>query len=456
MQSLPLVTSSNRVVQVKLIEENQAADWLKQQDSFIQNFCQANNFKAKAGQWLLLPEQESGKAAQLLATFHKDNFWQWGDWVHAWPAADYQVDWGELDAYLPILAWCLGSYSYTEYLSVAPKMGPRLLCAEPLKATLESEAAAIFLVRDWINQPAQDMHPEALEIKLQDLAQSNNAEFSVIKGSKLQAEYPAIHAVGKAGEVAPRLLHLSWGDAKHPRLALVGKGVCFDSGGLNLKPTAGMRWMKKDMAGAAHVAALAKLIMERNLPIALDVWIPAVENAVASQAYRPGDIIRTASGLTVEVGNTDAEGRLILAEALTAAQGKNPKCIIDFSTLTGAGRVALGTDIPASFIQDDTFAQQLQAASDSVKDPLWRMPLYQPYADLIKSPFADLQNDAKIPYAGAITAALFLQAFIEDRQLPWLHLDLMAWNLSSRAGRPQGGEAMALRAVWQWCQTWAA
>ena len=275
---------------------------------------------------------------------------------------------------------------------------------------------------------------------------------AVIRGvDLLNSNFPAVHAVGRASDREPRLLKMEWGDEDDPLLALCGKGVCFDTGGLNLKPGAGMALMKKDMGGAAHVLGLARLIMQAKLPVRLLVLIPAVENSVSGNAYRPGDVISTRKGLTVEIGNTDAEGRVILADALTYACESEPDLLIDFATLTGAARIALGTDLPPVFSNDVTIANDIVAAGDTEEDPLWVMPLYQPYKELLKSPIADLNNMSRTPFGGCITAALFMEHFITP-ETDWVHIDTWAWNQGNRPGRPEGGEAIGLRAVFRYLE----
>ncbi|MDH5558516.1 MAG: leucyl aminopeptidase family protein, partial [Alphaproteobacteria bacterium] len=294
---------------------------------------------------------------------------------------------------------------------------------------------------------AGDMGPADLAQAAQDLAGEFNAEFAVTVGEELlERNYPAIHAVGRAAAVAPRLIDMRWGDPGHPRVTLVGKGVCFDTGGLDLKPSRGMALMKKDMGGAATVLGLARMIMATGLPVRLRVLVPAVENSVSGNAMRPRDILQTRKGLTVEVGNTDAEGRLVLADALTEAMTDKPDLLLDFATLTGAARAAVGTGIAAMFTPDDNLAADLYRHSVVEDDPVWRLPLWKPYRRMIDSKVADINNSGDSPYAGAITAALFLSEFV-DEGLSWAHFDIMAWNPSPRPGRPEGGEAMAMRAA---------
>jgi leucyl aminopeptidase len=296
------------------------------------------------------------------------------------------------------------------------------------------------------------MGPADLSSAAKKLAAEYKAKFSEIVGDDLlKQNYPAIHAVGRASTNPPRLIDITWGNKKHPKLTLVGKGVCFDTGGLDIKPAAGMLGMKKDMGGAAHVLGLASLIMHAKLPVRLRVLIPAVENVISGNAYKPGDVINTRKGLTVEIGNTDAEGRVILADALFEASSEKPELILDFATLTGAARVAMGTDISALFTNDNHLANELINLGEKLLDPIWRMPLYTPYRKLIESPIADLNNAPLSLYGGAITAALFLKEFVGNN-ISWAHFDIMAWNASSSSAHPEGAEAMAIRAVFEYLQ----
>jgi len=304
-------------------------------------------------------------------------------------------------------------------------------------------------VRDLVNTPAEDMGPEHLSDIAREQAELFGGEFDEWVGDELLAQnFPAIHAVGRASQKPPRLIEINWGNPKHPRLAIVGKGVCFDTGGYDIKTAEGMRLMKKDMGGAAHAIALARLVMQRKLPVRLHMLVPAVENMIGGNAYRPGDVVRTRKGLTIEIGNTDAEGRVILCDALTYAVEQKPKTVIDFATLTGAARVALGPELPALFCNDEALAKRLIAAADEVGDPIWRMPLWRNYRRLFDSDIADFNNSGRAGYAGAVVAALFLDYFIPDN-VAWAHFDTFAWNDVSRPGRPTGGEALGLRAVFQ-------
>ncbi len=370
------------------------------------------------------------------------------------PAGTYRME--NTAAGPAALGWLLGQYKFDRYLSNEVRRGDRVLLTNAvaqIDATV-CEAEAIALVRDLVNTPAADMGPSDLEGQAAVIAGAHDAVLTVTKGHALENGYPMIHAVGAAAarEHAPRLIEIEWGNPAHPRLAIIGKGVTFDSGGLDIKPSSGMRLMKKDMGGAAHALALARLIMAARLPVRLHVLIPAVENAIAGNAFRPGDILTSRKGLTVEIANTDAEGRLVLADALTKAGENSPTLIVDFATLTGAARVALGPDLPAMFSNHDASANELLTAAAEVNDPLWRLPLHSGYGDMLKSDIADLNNAPDGGFAGAITAALFLQKFVPDESR-WLHLDTFAWQPAARPGRPKGGDALGLRAVWAMIQS---
>lgn len=344
------------------------------------------------------------------------------------------------------LGWQIGAYQFTRYKT--PKRLPAQLSVESIDIAMADIARACCEVRDWVNTPTEDMGPAHLQDVAEALASRFAAQCSVVEGDDLLARnFPTIHAVGRASHRAPRLIHLKWGAADAPNLSVVGKGVCFDTGGLNLKTSAGMRNMKKDMGGAAHALALAGLVMARNLPVQLNVFIAAVENAVGPNALRPGEVVVTRKGLSVEIDNTDAEGRLVLCDALARACDDAPDLLIDFATLTGAARVALGPDLPALYSNDDGIATQLQNASLTTRDPLWRMPLWQPYYRYLESKTADLANASATPMAGSVTAALFLQKYVTP-ETPWLHFDVYSWNDADRPGRPAGGEAQGLRAVY--------
>lgn len=343
------------------------------------------------------------------------------------------------------LGWRIGAYQFTRYKKA--KRAPAQLHVDTIDVAMVDIARACCEVRDWVNTPTEDMGPAQLQAIAETLATRFDAQCDVIEGEALLAHnYPTIHAVGRASHRAPRLIHLRWGAKDAPKLTLVGKGVCFDTGGLNLKASAGMRNMKKDMGGAAHALALAGLVMARNLPVQLNVFIAAVENAVGPNALRPGEVVVTRKGISVEIDNTDAEGRLVLCDALARACDDAPDLMIDFATLTGAARVALGPDLPAVYSNDDGIAAQLQQASLDMRDPVWRMPLWQPYYRYLESKIADLANASATPMAGSVTAALYLQKFVTP-ETSWVHYDVYSWNDADRPGRPAGGEAQGLRAM---------
>ncbi|WP_084397525.1 leucyl aminopeptidase family protein [Henriciella aquimarina] len=367
------------------------------------------------------------------------------------PEGDYEIT---DDAGLPLAhiaaGWADGAYRFERYLKEKTSP-PRLVIGEDEDAdALDREAEAVMLVRDLINTPAEHMGPASIEQAIRTLGEEHGAEIAVTAGDDLlEANYPMVHAVGRAGPEAPRFIELSWGNPDHPELALVGKGVAFDTGGLNLKPGNGMRLMKKDMGGSAHVIALAKLVMSSKLPVRLKLYVPAVENAIGTHAFRPGDVLSTRKGLTVEIDNTDAEGRLILCDALTRACEGTPDLLIDFATLTGAARVALGPDLAPYYTDDGDLADAIWAGSTVSGDPVWRMPLWEPYKAMLKSDIADIQN-AGGRFAGSITAAIYLQQFVDAQR--WVHLDVWGWR-QAKYGRPEGGAACGLRAMWAMLRT---
>lgn len=344
--------------------------------------------------------------------------------------------------------WSLGQYNFSDYKSQKSPRPRALKWPENAnKKRVEELVASSFLSRDLINTPPNDMGPDELEAAVKAVATGFDAKFKVIKGDALLKEgFPAIHAVGKAAEKAPRLLDLTWGDEKHPKVTLVGKGVCFDTGGLDIKSAKGMITMKKDMGGSAVALGVARMIMATNLPVRLRVLIPAVENSISANAYRPSDVIKTRKGYSVEIGNTDAEGRVVLCDALALADEEKPDILIDFATLTGAAKVAMGPEIQALFCNNDELANGLLSGGMNSGDPLWRMPLWQPYREMLKSEVADINNMGSGPEGGAITAALYLQSFVENSKA-WAHLDLYCWNTKQKPGRPKGAEAHGLLAA---------
>jgi leucyl aminopeptidase len=424
--------------------------WLKGQSERVRQAARAQGFKGEALQLAILPGENADWSALLaVADVEALSPWCLAKAAEALPEGKYRVEGRPPGP--AVLGWLLAQYRFGRYREEKPAPGPRILLT-PEPARIEEAvlvAEATFLVRDLVNTPAGDLGPAELEAAARALADECGARLTVISGKALDEGYPMIAAVGRAAtpERAPRLIELEHGDPAHPRLALVGKGVCFDSGGLDIKGASGMRLMKKDMGGAAHALALARLIIRGRLPVRLHLLIPAVENAVSASAYRPGDILRSRKGLSVEIGNTDAEGRLILGDALAKAVEGDPAMIVDFATLTGAARVALGPDLPALFANDDALAEALLAAGRAVSDPLWRMPLWAPYEEMLASDVADIGNAADAPMAGAVTAALFLRKFVPET-LPWAHLDTFAWRPAAKPGRPKGGDALGLRAAW--------
>jgi len=419
---------------------------LKQLTVAQNDWLQSIDFKPEPGNHALLPDAE-GKLSAVLVAINVDAPLQvLAGLPSQLPAGTFQLQ-CEHDEHWQnqaMLGWQLGAYRFQRYLDDGKPM-PELQLPQAMQDQVMRAAAATSLVRDLINTPTEDMGPEQLELAARMLADEYGAVFGSVSGSDLESQFPAIHVVGRASHRAPRLLRLSWGDKKHPKVAVVGKGVCFDTGGLNIKGGAGMLKMKKDMGGAAHALGLARMVMDARLPIRLEVYIPAVENAIAGNAYRPGDVIHTRKGLRIEITNTDAEGRIVLADALTLACEHEPELIIDFATLTGAARIALGSDLPALFSNDMELSEEMHGHGDELEDPLWPMPLYQPYMRMLKSNIANHVNSASSGFAGCITAALFLQQFV-DPDISWCHFDTYGWNDADRPGRPAGGEAMGLRA----------
>lgn len=437
---------------LEIVAKSGFADWLAAQPAQVRAAAAAQRFEGEARDFAILqePGSESWRATLCVADAGNLDLWALAKAAETLPEGSYRLAGAEAgDA---MLGWLLAHYRFDAYRSDPKVKGARvLLTGEPgrIKAAV-LQAEAVSLVRDLVNRPAADMGPEQLEAEAARIAKAHKAELTVTRGEALEAGFPMIHAVGKAAarDFAPRLIELTWGDERHPRIALVGKGVCFDSGGLDLKPAAGMRLMKKDMGGAAHALALAEAVIKARLPVRLHLLVAAVENAVSGNAFRPGDILKSRKGISVEIDNTDAEGRLVLGDALTRAVEEKPELIIDFATLTGAARTALGPELPALFANDDGLAAALLDAADTVADPVWRMPLWKPYAEMLDSDIADTANSGGA-FAGAITAALFLQKFVPDGT-PWAHLDTYAWRGSAKPGRPKGGEALGLRAVYQY------
>lgn len=434
-----LVNKSNFNRAAKKLTAPQAK-WLEQ-----------NAFCGKPGSVCALPDKNGSVERYFVGIDSVEDPFAVADLAKRLPEGQYSLEGSGVRANLDALAvgWGLGAYIFDRYKKNARPAAQLKLPNTADHQRIQETVAATYRVRDLINTPAEDMMPQHLSAVIAEIAQTHDAEFAEIVGEDLLAEnYPCIHTVGRASIHPPRYIELQWGNKKHPLVTLVGKGITFDSGGLDIKPAAGMRSMKKDMGGSAHAIGLAQLIMALELPVRLRLLVAAAENAISSNAFRPGDVIRTRSGISVEIDNTDAEGRLVLCDALSDACDDEPDLLVDFATLTGAARVAVGTEIAAYFCNDREIASIVRDAGESVADPTWELPLHSGYTSLLKSHVADLQNAASTPFGGAITAALYLQRFVDDNTR-WLHFDIMAWNTRARSGRPIGGEAMGLRAMFE-------
>lgn len=443
--------STAKTIKIEVVEKSKYKSWLAKQESARQRWLKNTAFEAKDGAKRLLPASDGKVAAVLLVVRDRPDLWSFAGLPTALPNGRYEFSSSlkKSQATDAALGWALGSYRFERYKSEPSKKQVELVWPKDAdKKYVQAVGTATTLGRDLISTPAEDMGPSELAAAAQRLAKKHNARCTVIKGQDLlKKNYPTIHTVGRASDDPPRLVDIRWGKSTHPKLSLVGKGVCFDTGGLDIKPASSMLMMKKDMGGAATVLALASIIMELKLPVRLRVLIPAVENNVAGNAYRPKDVITTRQGITVEVDNTDAEGRLVMSDALTEASRENPDLLMDFATLTGAARVALGTELPALFCNEDKVAEAILSAGDETSDPFWRMPLHKPYRSKLNSKVADIANVASSPFGGAITAALFLQEFV-GKDIPWVHVDTMAFNQESKSGRPYGGEPFGIRAMY--------
>ena len=436
---LYLFTSAEAETEIKKLPETAA------------RFVRAQGFKGQMGQTVLIPNEAGhlsmvvaglGDQRNPLAVASISAKLAGGDYVVIRKPDDWPFPW-------IAAGWVDGAYRFDRYLSAKGKP-PRLVTpADQQIDDIVQEAGAVHMLRDLVNTPPDDMGPDAIEAVIRDMAAEYGADVSSIIGDDLLKEnYPMVHAVGRAATIPPRFVELSWGDESHPELAIVGKGVSFDSGGLNIKTGNYMRIMKKDMGGAAHAIALARLVMGAGLPVRLKLYIPTVENAISGNSFRPGDIIASRKGISVEIDNTDAEGRLILGDALARASESDPDLLIDFATLTGAARVALGPDLAPFYTDDETVAAGIQAGASSSGDPVWRMPLWSPYLGYLKSPIADIVNSGS-SMGGSITAALFLRTFVDAKS--WVHLDVWAWR-EAKFGRPAGAAACGLRAMWSMLQ----
>jgi leucyl aminopeptidase len=422
--------------------------WRSRQPSADAQWMLAHGFEAAPGSALVLPATDGGIEAAVLGIGDAHDPLSYAHAPFALPPGDWQAREIDDDAARNALqlGWGLGSYRFDRYRT--SRRPPARLRLDAPDAETADVLAACLRVRDLVNTPADHLGPPQLESIVREIAARHGATFASIVGDDLLAQnLPAIHAVGRASHRAPRLLQLDWGDPAHPRVSVVGKGVCFDTGGLDIKSADGMRNMKKDMGGAAHAIALAELAMARKLPVRLSLLVPAVENAIGPESLRPGDVILTRKGASVEIDNTDAEGRIVLCDALARAAEDAPALLLDFATLTGAARVALGPELPALYSNDDGVAADWLAAGAQARDPLWRMPLWRPYLRYLTSNVADIANAGPSKMAGSISAALYLERFV-PASMPWAHLDVYAWNDNDRPGRPAGGEAQGLRAAW--------
>ena len=437
-------------ISLEMVATDQLAAWMDGQDTLARLWIERTGFKAKSGQFTWLPDA-SGRPNRVVAGYNgKIDLSTLGDLPNKLPEGVYA-----LTSNLPeiaLIGWGLGAYRFDRYKARDRTAARLLVTDDVVHRHLESVVGSCNLGRDLINTGADDLRPSHLAMAIQSIGAEFGARVDVTTGQALlDRGFRTIHAVGRAAEDPPCLIDLRWGNPAAPRLTLVGKGVCFDSGGLDIKPSSGMRWMKKDMGGAAIALGLARLIMAERLPVCLRLLVPAVENAIAGNAYRPGDVIRSYGGITIEVDNTDAEGRLILCDAMSLACEEKPDLLIDFATLTGAARSAVGAEISAMFATSDKTAADLHDAGVRQDDPVWRLPLHAAYADLLRSSVADVVNSPSSPYGGAITAALFLHKFTGDTE--WVHFDTNAFNTRSRAGRPEGGEVMSLRATFDYLRS---
>jgi leucyl aminopeptidase len=443
---------------IHVVDSDSFDHWAKSQAESRREMLKAISFDAKSVfQFALLQGKGAGDFEVVTCVPKVAGLGPWclAKLGEALPTGNYRLSGAEPG--MAALGWMLAQHRFTRYKSDdGAKSGKRvLLTSQPAEVGAYVRLAeATALVRDLVDTPAADMGPRELEESARALAKDFDARVEVSTGDALARDYPMIAAVGggAARGREPRLIEMRWGNAKHPRVTIVGKGVCFDTGGLDIKPGSGMRLMKKDMGGAAHALALARLVMGAKLPVNLHVLIPAAENAVSGESYRPGDILRSRKGLAVEIDNTDAEGRLVLADALTRAIEDQPELLIDFATLTGAARIALGPDLPALYANDEEVAQAILDGADEAHDPIWRMPLWDDYDEMLKSDIADLANSADSPMAGSVTAALFLRRFVPN-DVPWIHFDTFAWRPSAKPGRPKGGEALGLRAAFALLQS---
>jgi len=442
-----LSTNTQQATLLVILAKNQYTGWFTNQDDFTRQWLTNTSYSAKG--LSLVPDADGCLACALYCVEDTNNYFCIGDLPSQLPIGHYKLDSDQTNQSAIVFSWLVGCYRFEGYQAKKTVLPTLAIESTSIVDNAIIEAQATALVRDMVNTPAADMMPQDIAQCAIDLTEQFGGEVTQLIGDELLAKnYPTIHAVGRASDNKPQLIDLTWGAASAPLVTLVGKGVCFDSGGLDLKPAAGMRYMKKDMGGSAHVLGLAHLIMANNLPVRLRVLIPAVENAVSANAMRPGDVITTRSGTTVEIDNTDAEGRLVLCDALSEAINDDPEILIDFATLTGAMRVALGSELPGFFATDKRVAIDLMSIGETNSDPVWHMPLHKPYQAMLSSEVADMSNCASTPLGGHITAALYLEHFTKNHP-NWLHFDIMAWNNRKLSGRPIGGEAFGIRTVYQ-------
>ena len=441
-------TDAASALPLHVVTRGDFSAWRDAQPAPVQAWLTAQRFDGSAGSALSWANADGSLAGAVIGIGDALDPYSYAHAPNALPGGDWRLA-SALDAdarHALQLGWGLGCYRFDRYK--ANKRAPARLVADRFDAETFDLLAACVQVRDLVNTPTEHMGPDELEAAAREAASAHDASITVIAGDELLAQnYPAIHAVGRASHRAPRLIELSWGDASHPHIAICGKGVCFDTGGLDIKGAVGMRNMKKDMGGAAHALALAGLIMARKLPLRITLLIAAVENSIGPNAFRPGEVIATRKGVSIEIDNTDAEGRLVLCDALARACELKPELVLDFATLTGAARIALGPDLPALYANDDTLANDWLSAGNNTRDPLWRMPLWRPYLRYLTSGIADLANGSSSSMAGSVTAALFLERFVREGQA-WGHVDVYSWNDADRPGKPAGGEAQSLRATY--------
>ena len=443
----PYITDAEKPIPILPVLEDTLEPWLAERDDRVRKWVSHSLFKAGTGEICVIPDLEGSIQEVLLGLGSSFDHWAFGALPKQLPEGVYRIALSE-NLELAALGWGLGCYQFDRFQPGFP-FAAKLFLPDSIDADeVQFWQTTIFMVRDLINTPTDNMHPEDLAAAVEKVGTEFNAQVTQVVGEDLLTEnFPLVHAVGRGSDHPPRLIELRWGDQNAPEVTIVGKGVCFDSGGYDLKPPAGMRNMKKDMAGSANALGLARMLMWKNLPIRLRLIIPAVENLVSGRSYKPGDVMNSRGGKTVEIHNTDAEGRLVLADALALGVETKPARLIDFATLTGAATVALGPRMPAFFCNDNTFAQSVLASSDKTCDFMWRMPLHQPYRDYFKSEIAYMMNASEGPFAGSITAALFLQTFVPE-EVSWAHFDMNCWNHTPSPGRPVGAEAMAIRAVY--------